>query len=162
MTKEILLSRGYVALVDDADFEELNRYKWRANGEPYVYASRNIRVGGRAHAILMHRVILGIAEAGRHVYGDHVNRDTLDNRRANLRITNNKGNQGNRKMQGGTSRYRGVSWFARDRKWRAAIRVNRVQMNLGYFHEEKVAAQAYNVAALRHFGEFATLNIIDE
>ena len=81
----------------------------------------------------------------------------------NLRNCTNAQNQGNqKKREGTTSRFKGVCWHKRDRKWSARIRKNGHRHNLGYFDDELDAAGAYNVAALELFGEFALLNIIDE
>jgi len=77
-----------VTIVDDALFEELNQYKWKAkpNGsKTNVYAVRTKMTDGVTKDIRMHRVVLGIPYDGVHDI-DHINRDSLDNRRSNLRL----------------------------------------------------------------------------
>lgn len=166
MAKTIPLTRGYVTTVDDKDYEELSCYKWRAVGSRWVYAVTTIPgvVGksGRPKPTGMHRLILGIVEESYKVYGDHINGDTLDNRRCNLRITDNKGNQGNRHRPhstSATSTYRGVVWNKPAGKWSARIKIDRHLRYIGSFESEDDAALAYDCAARSHFGEFAALNL---
>lgn len=155
--KTIPLTQGKVALVDDADYADLARYKWYATkkGGPW-YAKRNSpRTGGRHHAILLHRVLLD-APPGLEV--DHINGNGLDNRRANLRLATHAENQYNRRPLGGTSRFKGVCWNREHGKWRAAIRTGGKDLYLGYYATEEDAARAYDAAALQYFGVFARLN----
>lgn len=152
--KEIQLNHGQAALVDDDDYEELRRYRWsalpRQSGGYYAHRSS----GGRV--IYMHRVLAG-AHGGEIV--DHINHQTLDNRRANLRRCTNAQNQANRqKGTGYTSRYKGVSWNTKQACWVAFIKVDRKSQCLGVFSDEESAAAAYDVAARKLFGEFACLN----
>lgn len=93
---------------------------------------------------------------------DHINMIRLDNQKKNLRFctqSQNMANQGKPK-HGHTSKYKGVFLFKRDQKWAAQICVNKKRMHIGYFDNEDSAAQAYNEAAQKHFGEFANLNRI--
>lgn len=97
--KEISLTQGKVAIVDDEDFEYLNRWKWHArkNGQTwYALRSKSWRIQGKRYGITipMHRVIMGAPE-GRVI--DHLNRDGLDNRRSNLRVTTFEENARNRR-----------------------------------------------------------------
>lgn len=154
--KEIPLTRGKVALVDDEDFATLSAFQWLlgANG----YAVRNLPRGkGQAY---MHREILGVTDRKLHV--DHRNHDPLDNQRANLRTCPASRNIANSQKwrRKTTSRFKGVSWLASSGKWRAAIGVAMKSVHLGLFTDEKAAAEAYNAAATLHFGEFANLNPI--
>lgn len=161
--KEIPLTRGKVALVDDADFEGLSRFKWYAHkGTRTWYAHRNRQLNaGKQTTVLMHRQILG-AVPGKEV--DHRDGNGLNNQRCNLRLCEHAENGHNRcrKMAGGSSRYKGVSWNKRLGKWRADISVNWCQKYLGLFSDEGDAARAYNAAAVQFYGEFAALNVIDE
>lgn len=89
------------ALVDDADFEGLNRWRWKAkwNGAGnYVYAVRNTKVDGRNITLRMHRVILGL-DPGDPTDVDHINQKSLDNRRQNLRLASRKENLANRRWR---------------------------------------------------------------
>jgi hypothetical protein len=89
-------------------------------------------------------------------YTDHINHDTLDNRRANLRIATNQENSRNRLSRNvpKTSRFKGVSWNARDEKWQVYIGVNGKNKFVGYYDHEEDASSAYETTAKRIFGEF--------
>lgn len=90
---------------------------------------------------------------------DHINGNPLDNRRHNLRLCDRSENLANtHKRPGGTSRFKGVSWCNRDKKWVAHIEVRGRQKNIGGFRSEEEAAAAYNRAATEAWGEFAKVN----
>jgi hypothetical protein len=108
---------------------------------------------GRQTSIFMHQLITGYPRT------DHKNHDGLDNRRRNLRAATVAQNQQNaRSHLGSTSRYKGVSWNSKQRRWIAAIRHQGNAKRLGTFGVEKDAALAYDRAAQELFGEFAVLN----
>lgn len=167
--KEIPLTQGQVALVDDEDYEELSKYKWqvRATRRAGVfYAVRTVtRKGRSAQSIYMHRQIMG-ATKGQDV--DHRNGNGLDNRRENMRLCSRAQNiQNKRKIVACSSQYKGVSFYRRRRCWEAYINRpnesgNGKRERLGYFKAELDAAKAYNSAAREMFGEFALLNDIEE
>ena len=161
--KEIPLTQGKVAIVDDEDYEELVQYKWYAHKNRRCwYARRSTRMAaGKQGAVLMHRQVMRAAPR-RQV--DHRDGDGLHNWRTNLRYCTNGENQSNLhyKKEGCTSRYKGVSWYRRSGKWVAGIRVSGKGVNLGYFEEEEDAARAYNAAAVELFGEFASVNTFDK
>lgn len=145
------------ALVDDLDFENLNKFKWYAHSQRgKLYAKRNIQVGDNQKTLSMHTAILG------HLNGkeiDHRNMITLDNQRHNLRHCTRAENQRNRPAQSNnTSGYKGVSWSKKDRKWVAHTRYNDRKIYLGSFTKAIKAAQAYDKAALQYHGDFAKLN----
>lgn len=155
--KEIQLSRGKVALVDDEDFELLNQYKWYAQkGHKTFYATTS-------RGILMHRLILGLNETN--TYCDHEDYNGLNNQKSNLRIATNSQNSINsRKRENTTSKYKGV-WLTKSKYkdkaylyWQARVNKDKKVFHLGYFKDEQEAALAYNKKAFELFGEFANLN----
>jgi len=95
--KEIELSQGFKALVDEEDYPAVSQYKWsvmRHKGNNY-YALRMEKINGRNKVVLMHRFILGKIPEGYEV--DHINRNGLDNRRSNLRIVTRQENLANQR-----------------------------------------------------------------
>ncbi len=151
--KTIQLTRGYVALIDDHDFDRVAQFEWRAHVRPTtVYATCSERKPGKRATILMHDFILGIKGV------DHKDANGLNNQRDNLRSANKSQNGANRRKQAGTSRYKGVSWDKQSGKWRAQILKAGIKKSIGYFQDEEDAATAYNFSAEEAFGEFARLN----
>ncbi len=150
--RELKLSGStLVALVDAEDFARISRFTWGLRKDGYVQGG-TARDGKNLRFLLHRYVMFGFPVVGPML--DHVNRNRLDCRKANLRICTPSQNQANshRRFPKKTSRFRGVCQF-RDR-WRAAIS----GVGLGYFHDEEEAARAYDTAAAERFGEFATLN----
>lgn len=159
-SREIPLTRGKVALVDEADFARLDEWKWHVHEGPderYIYAGRRRRKGeGPRGVVLMHRVILG-APAGLVV--DHINGDGLDNRRANLRLASIADNAHNQRLaRNNTLGVKGVWRGRRPDRWHATIHVHGRALWLGLHRSLEEAARAYDRAAREHFGEFARTN----
>jgi len=153
--KEIELTYGQVAVVDDRDYEELSEYKWHARIQSYTGKYRAKR-GGKPKEVDMARWIM---DCPPHLEVDHINGDLLDNRRRNLRVCTHSENMRNRKLQrNNTSGYRGVSMVYPSRRFTAQIYDNRRRIHLGTFDTAEDAARAYNAAAMQHYGEFARLN----
>jgi hypothetical protein len=165
--RRIRLTECKFTIVDPADFYRLNSFYWLTCGKnDNLYAARLIRLkSGRLGTVLMHREIYfncsnaHLSNLSRSVV-DHRNTDSLDNRRANLRLATHSQNSCNsRRDKSNTySRYRGVSFSKRKGKWFAAIRANGRKLWLGYFDNEIDAARAYDTAARKYHGEFARLN----
>lgn len=162
--KEIPLTRGKVALVNDEDYEVLGKHKWTAHSCGYAY--REVKGPGVARvAVLMHRVIVELASGSpipAKMQVDHINGDRLDNTRANLRLATQSQNNANSKKRAGRSRYRGIAWYKPYEKWMVRLTNEGKNYFLGYYHDEQDAARAYDKAAREHFGEFARLNFPDE
>jgi hypothetical protein len=161
MPKEIPLTKGYVAIVDDEDYERLISYSWQAKPNKDGFKAYAVRKRNKKLEF-MHRVIMCVNDSDIHI--DHINGDTMDNRKSNLRICSRSQNGGNRvrNRSMSSSKYKGVNFHKRDKLWTARINKNGKSMWLGYFNNEIDAAKAYNKAAEEVFKEFAKLNIIEE
>jgi|TARA_Y100000034_G_C6768225_1_gene342575 hypothetical protein len=160
--ERIKLTQGQYALVDDEDFDELNKYKWCAfwnkPTQSYYVVRKSRKSEGfkKQRLIFMHRQIMNVPVG---LYTDHINHDTLDNRKENLRLCTASQNHGNRQLnKNNTSGYKGVSWHKRDKRWRTAIRIGGKKKHLGHFKTKEEAMEAYNESAKLFFGEFARLN----
>lgn len=160
-TREIPLTKGFVAIVDAEDYEWLNQWKWFADprpsrGDKAVYAIRRKSVNGIARTICMHRLILEEPE-GMDV--DHIDGDGLNNTRANLRIATHQQNLCNRGMpRSNTSGFKGVCYNNSRRRWQAGIGLNGRNIYIGRFRTPEEAARAYDAKAKEIYGEFAYLN----
>jgi hypothetical protein len=151
--REIALSRGLVALVDDHNFDWLNRWKWHAHKADKIwYARRNEGRGETRTTVLMHREILQLRGGSR---GDHKDGNGLNNLEENIRAADAMTNGQNRRPNAGRS-LKGVSFHKGS--WIARITVGGVTKHLGCFSSEESAARAYDAAALIYFGTFARLN----
>lgn len=166
-TREIWLTgkkgAGLRALVDEDDYEFLSQWRWHLSKEGY--ARRTTRkhelVGGRSQAVFLHRVVLGIPiGAGKDEFQvDHINCDTLDNRKANLRVVSGSQNQWNKRSRvGSASRFKGVTLISKTGRWQASIKTNGQSRWLGNYIREEDAARAYNEAASELWGEYARPN----
>ncbi len=144
------------AVIDDSDFEKVAGYKWYLHSEGYAAAP--VYKDGIPDTVYMHKLIIGARLV------DHRDHDKLNNRQCNLRRATREQNGGNRAKSQlkTTSRFKGVHWDAECKKWKALLQVringNRNVFRLGRYIDETEAAKAYNVAAQKHFGEFAFLN----
>ena len=162
--RRIRLTECKFTIVDPADFYRLNSFYWLACGKnDNLYAARLIRTPtGRLNTILMHRQIFFTLSERSESNGlvDHINTDSLDNRRANLRLATPSQNSCNsRRDKSNTySRFRGVSFSKRKGKWFSAIRADGKKIWLGYFDSEENAAKAYDSAARMYHKAFAQLN----
>lgn len=160
--RTIELTRGQVTLVDEADYRVLTQWKWFAalDGDTTnYYASRTIEVDGRTCPIRMHRQIMGLT-FGDGKMCDHRNRNTLDNRRENLRLCNKSQNAMNKKIpRSNTSGYKGVrrTHNTTDNVWMAYISVNYKQIYLGHFPTPELAHAARCAALESLHGEFARI-----
>lgn len=158
--KQIELTQRKVALVDDADYEWLNQFKWFAQQHRNTwYAGRHShQIGSKKVNVKMHREILGLAPGAKGL-SDHRDGNGLNNQRSNLRVCTAAENSQNRRPKKHTSsKFKGVSWDKGERKWVAYIQHQKKMMTLGYFKNEAEAARTYDKKAKELFGEFAWLN----
>lgn len=146
-------------LVDEDDLPKIQPWKWQAYRHPQRknwYAIRSITLGGgRRSKVFMHRQIMGECIAV-----DHRDGNGLNNTRANLRIASVGENNRNigKPRHGVTSRFKGVSWHPKARKFQANVRYNYRNIYLGLFVDEVDAAWAYDREARARFGSFSRTN----
>ena len=154
--KKIKLTQNKYALVDDNDFEELNKFKWHAlKSENTFYPLRKIwdKNTKKQTVIMMHRVIM---ETPKGKETDHIDRNALNNQRSNLRIVTHSQNQMNKGMsKNNTSGFKGVMWSKKSKKWQANIRKNNKKLYLGLFKTKEEAYEAYVEACKKYHGDFA-------
>ena len=142
-------------LIDDEDFERVNQYRWciSKKSNNLFYAVRYKMIKKERSSQLLHRFIIGDECDGMLV--DHINRNTLDNRKCNLRVCNQSENQSNRlKPKNNTSGYKGVSYCKKSKKYRSTIN----KKLIGYFTTIEEAMIAYDNAAIEIHKDFALLN----
>lgn len=153
--REIPLTRGQAAIVDAEDFEWLMQWKWQAGKHRVGWrAVRTAKLPMR-QSFLMHRQIMNCQDG---MVVDHINGNTLDNRRSNLRICNHQENRFNSRQHRPNkhAQFKGVH-PNRD-KWRAIIMKDRKYIHIGTFPTQEDAARAYDEKAVELFGEYACLN----
>lgn len=147
--REIPLGRGYIARVDDEDYVWLSKYSWRYHGG---YAERSYK----HKKIRMHREIMRCPR-GKQL--DHINMDTVDNRKSNLRFCTKSENGRNRpKPKHNTSGFKGVHWYKALKKWQVYTMLDRKKIHIGYFDKLKQAVIAHNEAIKKYHGKFAHPN----
>jgi hypothetical protein len=142
--REIPLTQGQVAIVDDDDYALLSQWKWCAHWDPKAssfYAVRSQHVEGRWCTKRMHRVLMGL-ETGDKKQVDHRSGDTLDNRRSNLRIVSLRQNGQNRRIHR-AGKLPGASLPRPWGKWQARMRVKGRLIHLGMFPTEQLAHERY-------------------
>lgn len=159
--KIIKLTKGFETLVDDEDFNTLNRYSWTtAINKRSIYAKRS--GGAKKRGIFMHRAILGTTS--RSIEVDHIDGNGLNNQKSNLRLCSKPENVRNRRLNlNNSSGYKGVRLYkdGRSKPWEARIRYQRKLIHVGQYSTAEEAAVAYNRIAAELFGGFAKLNVIN-
>lgn len=158
--RRIPLTQGQYSKVDVDNFYRFIKHKWQAcrDGDSF-YVRRTVYDKGKQTTLHMHRIVLN-APKGLQV--DHINGDTTDNRRANLRLANSSQNCCNRHIPSRTSKYKGVYYERSENRYRVCIMKNGKRISIGRFKDEIEAARAYDSAALKYHKEFAKLNFPKE
>lgn len=155
-TMEIQLTKGKIALVDEADYATLMQWRWYVDGQGYACREKRCG-GGKKIKITMHRQIHPSPDG---MYTDHINGNTLDNRKTNLRSVTPSENCYNRKLRSDArNKHKGIQ-KSHTGRWYAKIQHQGICRHLGGYATEQEAAQAYNSAAKEHFGEYARLNSV--
>jgi hypothetical protein len=151
-TATISLPRGLSALIDKDDAGRVGQFTWSVIRTPAgsYYAVGTLAIRG----VLLHRFLLN---APPRLVVDHINHNTLDNRRSNLRLCSHGQNLQNSKIyKNNTSGFRGV--FRDGHRWVVQIAINKRRVTVGRFSDKETAARAYDAAAIKHYGEFAAVN----
>ncbi len=157
------MSQPKYAKADPADYKRLKGYEWFAQkGSRNFYAVRQVgrSKGKRKTLIFLHKEIIDVPEG---MVTDHINHDAMDNRRANLRAATHSQNACHTKKHSGVSRskYKGIFWQKKQKKWVARIMFDGNRIYLGCFKDEIEAAKAYDKAARKYHKEFACFNFPD-
>lgn len=152
--KEIKLPNDKKVIVDDEDFDRLDKFTWHL--DKYGYARTNItRDDGTKTTVSMHRMLLGIRFGDKRKV-DHRSGVISDNRKENLRICTNAQNIRNQKKRSNnTSGLKGVSWNEKNKSWVARIGFDNETIYIGSFNTAENAHAAYCAKAKELHGEFA-------
>jgi hypothetical protein len=151
----VVIINNYKIKIDAEDMSIVYSYNWKSSKNPvgqiyFVHSKK-----------YLHRAIMNCPKS---MVVDHINGNTLDNRKSNLRICSKKENQYNQKKHKGNrhSKFKGVTFRKelKQKPWEAFIYKDYKSKRLGYFATEQEAALAYNKAANKAYGEFAKLNEI--
>jgi len=163
-TAEVELTKGQTCIIDAEDVPRVKTHRWYAYYNPNTksyYAQTNIRKGGKQTSLKLHRFIM---QPQKDQQVDHINHNTLDNRKQNLRLCTHQQNHFNQKPtksyngKACTSKYKGVSWNKLHMKWQVHISINGTLKRLGHFDDEEEAAREYDAMAVRVYGRYALTN----
>ena len=152
--------KGYSVIVDDEDYNKVVAIRWTASkiakDRPQPYFRCFARINGRLKIKWhLHRWLI---DAPVDKYVDHINHNTLDNRKCNLRLCTMEENMRNRpKYASNTTGYRGIAYHKRDKRYQAQIKVDGKRIYLGYFLTAEEAFEAYKTASQKYHGEFGCI-----
>jgi hypothetical protein len=159
MAKEIALTKGYVTLVDDEDYEWLICFNWHVVGNEGNTSAMTTFYnfeGRKQKGIAMHHMILHFPDCE---CIDHINRNTMDNRKSNLRPCTHIQNQYNKGLfKNNKTGYKGVRWDKVKKNYIVSISCNSKPMRTKRYKDIIEAAKAYDRMALRYHKEFAYFN----
>ena len=157
--RRIRLTRGKYAIVDPEDFVRLNQYRWYCSQSNYAVraTSKKSGKGPKQVEIFMHKIVCPPPKG---MISDHINRNRLDNRKANLRPATWTQNAWNRisVRKTGKTRYNGIRYYKDTKKWQVRLMINGCRLSLGCYADEQEAAKAYDLAARKYRREYAVLN----
>lgn len=151
-------------MIDESDRELLAGRRWYVSKLGYVFT----RMTPKNRYLSLHRHLLSAPHG---TYVDHINGNTKDNRRCNLRLCTNRENCRNQTTlrKDNTSGFKGVTWHKRNRNWQVSIAAGELKSNglrrnifLGGYPDPVTAAKVYDEAARRYFGQFARCNFDDQ
>lgn len=158
-TVRLELSKGYYCLIDEGDLERVSAYNWFVIvSRNHVYASTNMWANGKRRTVKLHRWLMGCTWEDTKLV-DHIDGDTLNNTKSNLRIVSKQQNNTNSKVRKDSrSGFKGVFVTRREDRWEARIRINGRQVYLGTFDSPQLAALCYDENATHLWGEHAKTN----
>lgn len=153
---QIPLTQGFFSLVDKDDFYKFSTKRWYADKiRNYIMAVRTEGYGKNKKTVYLHRLIMSCPKG---LFVDHINHDTLDNRKSNLRICTVAENTRNSvKSSRNSSGYKGVSWNSKNKNWRVQINVDNRHIEVGSFKDKVEASKAYLQASKQYHRQFSHL-----
>jgi hypothetical protein len=162
--RRIFLGDGIYTIVDEDVFYRLSHYKWHLKGckANKFYAIADVKIGpGRTRVVSLHREIMNNPKG---FIVDHLNNNSLDNRKDNLRPATRSQNRQNapKRKKNASSQFLGVSFHKEEKKYRARISIKGKRIHLGKFDNEIDAAKAYDAAARKYYGEHARVNFPED
>jgi len=158
-TSKTVIISGFSVTIDAEDEHYLEMGAWRViDKDRNRYVKLNMKVDEGLQTVYLHRLIIG---AGKGEIVDHINGDSLDNRRENLRFVTFEANVRNRLKRSATSSiFKGVSWDSSKQSWRVQIRIDQRRISKDGFASEFEAAFYYDLLSLEHHAEFGRRNFL--
>lgn len=153
--KKIPLSQGKFALVDDEDFEKLNAFKWYARKHRKTYYAERHGINGSFKRTYLHHAIK-MPEGENQI--DHKDGNGLNNQKENLRECSHSQNICNQKRTKNKCGFKGIYFDKRRKYFNARVTINKKTYFVGCFKTPEQAASAYDEAAKKYHGEFASTN----